>query len=54
MEREALRILAKLCTGGRDSWKGPEPFQKGYSGLSKERERERGKIIKKRKGIERW
>lgn len=29
LEREALRILAKLCAGGRASWKGPEPFRKG-------------------------
>lgn len=37
LEREALRILAKLCAGGRASWKGPEPFRKGIQDYQCER-----------------
>lgn len=47
LEREALRILAKLCTGGRTSWKGPEPFKKGIQDY-----RVRKEIITKRRGRE--
>lgn len=47
LEREALRILAKLCAGGRTSWKGPEPFKKGIQDY-----RVREEIIKKRRGRE--
>lgn len=45
LEREALRILAKLCAGGRTSWKGPEPFKKGIQDY-----RVREEIIKERRG----
>lgn len=44
LEREALRILAKLCAGGWTSWKGPEPFRKGIQDY---RAPEREEIIKK-------
>lgn len=47
LEREALRMLAKLCAGGRTSWKGPEPFKKGIQDY-----RVREEIIKKRRGRE--
>lgn len=44
-EREALRTLAKLCAGGRTSWKGPKPFKKGIQIY-----RVREEIIKKKRG----
>lgn len=45
--KEALRILAKLCAGGRTSWKGPEPFKKGIQDYQVREE-----VIKKRRGRE--
>lgn len=45
LEREALRILARLRAGGRTSWKGPEPFREGIQDYGAREE-----IIKRRRG----
>ena len=51
-----MRILARLCAGGRTSWKGPEPFRKGIQDyrareeiIKRERDGE-GERFKKKKG----